>query len=171
LVTQRAAARQGFPLPKRGFSRIQGCPARPIENAWRKSIPSFAVSVRLFGCRTGAAPTAGLSPPETTSIAMNLKITTPSGSNVLCFAGDLDLYNVDAAREALLHHFADRPGLELDLAAVSTCDAAGMQLLMAAGRSAVELGKSFVIHRPAPAVEKCGELLGLPPETRSPRAN
>ncbi|MFA6286489.1 MAG: STAS domain-containing protein [Opitutaceae bacterium] len=102
---------------------------------------------------------------------MNLQITTLPDSNTLCFAGDLDIYNVEAAREALLNHFADKPGLELDLAAVSTCDTAGMQLLMAARRSAVELGKSFVIHRPAPAVEKCGELLGLPPETRSPRAN
>jgi anti-sigma B factor antagonist len=95
---------------------------------------------------------------------MKLQITALPDTNVLHLMGDLDLYSVATAREALLNHLADRPGLTLDLVDVETCDTAGMQLLLAARRSAMAFGGAFSIQTPAPAIEKCGALLGLPPE-------
>ena len=102
---------------------------------------------------------------------MKLEITPLQDTNAIRISGELDIYSVEGAREALLNHLADKPVLELDLAGVETCDTAGMQLLLAAQRSAVASGKTFSMHTPAPAIEKCGELLGLPTETWQPHAN
>lgn len=99
---------------------------------------------------------------------MKLQITALPESNTLRLTGDLDLYNVETAREALLDHLSDKAGLDLELAGVETCDTAGMQLLLAARRSAVASGKTFFIQTPSPAVERCSELLGLPPVTWPP---
>lgn len=89
-------------------------------------------------------------------------------TDTLRLAGDLDIYHVEAAREALLAGLTTRPSLELDLSGVETCDAAGLQLLIATQRSAVAAGKSFSLVTPAPAVDQCRELLGLPPQTLTP---
>jgi anti-anti-sigma regulatory factor len=58
----------------------------------------------------------------------------------------------------------------LDLEGVETCDAAGMQLLLAPHRSAVAAGKTFAIRTPVSAIEQCGQALGLGPEGRLPQA-
>jgi anti-anti-sigma factor len=99
---------------------------------------------------------------------MKLEITLQRETNTLRFAGDLDIYNGEAARHALIEHLAGEPGLELDCSAVEACDAAGIQLLLAARLSALAVGKAFSIRAPAPAIDKCAELLGLPPQTLQP---
>jgi anti-anti-sigma factor len=99
---------------------------------------------------------------------MKLQITTAPDSNTLRMAGDLDIYSVEQAREALLAHLAEKTGIDLNLDGVETCDAAGMQLLLATHRSAVAAGKAFTIRNPVPAIEQCGESLGLGPESRQP---
>jgi anti-anti-sigma factor len=99
---------------------------------------------------------------------MKFQITTVPDSNVLRLAGDLDIYSVESARDALLAHLADKPGIDLELDGVETCDTAGMQLLLAARRSAVALGKTFAIRAPVPAIEQCGRSLGLGPESLQP---
>lgn len=93
---------------------------------------------------------------------MKLQITA-AGPHVLRLSGDLDLYTVESAREALLQQFADKSRLELDLGGVETCDASGVQLLLAARRSAEISGKSFSVHPVSQAVSTCGELLGMAP--------
>lgn len=95
---------------------------------------------------------------------MKLQITLVQETNIVRLAGDLDIYNVQAARDALLQHLAGKHGLELDFSGIETCDAAGIQLLVAARRSALAIGEAFSIHAPGPTIEKCGELLGLPPQ-------
>ena len=70
--------------------------------------------------------------------------------------GDLDIYNVGAAREALLVHLAEKPALDLDLGGVETCDAAGFQLLLAAHRSARAAGKEFCIQTRLPPSSNAG---------------
>ena len=99
---------------------------------------------------------------------MKLQITVLQETNTVQLAGDLDLYNVEAARDALVRHLTGKGALEFDLSGVETCDASGIQLLVAARRSALALGKGFSIHPPAPALEKCRELLGLLPESLQP---
>ena len=99
---------------------------------------------------------------------MELQITLQPETNTVQFAGDLDIYNGEALRHALIEHLAGEHGLELDCSRVETCDAAGIQLLVAARRSALAVGKAFSIHAPVPAIEKCAELLGLPSQTLQP---
>jgi anti-anti-sigma factor len=102
---------------------------------------------------------------------MKLQITALPESNTLRLVGDLDLYNAEMAREAFLNQWAEMPGIELDLAGVESCDTAGMQLLLATRSGAEASGKPFWIQTPSPAVERCGELLGLQPETWRPHRN
>ena len=102
---------------------------------------------------------------------MKLQITALEQTGALQLVGDLDIYSVESARDALLTHLTRNSGLELDLGGVETCDAAGLQLLLSAKRSAAASGKSFAIHTPAPAIDKCGELLGLAPESRPGHTN
>ncbi|MGA2244955.1 MAG: STAS domain-containing protein [Verrucomicrobiota bacterium] len=99
---------------------------------------------------------------------MKLEIILQRETNTVRFAGDLDIYNGDAVRHALTEHLAGEHGLELDCSRVETCDAAGIQLLVAARRSALAAGKAFSIHAPAPAIDQCAELLGLPPQALQP---
>jgi len=99
---------------------------------------------------------------------MKLEITLQRETNTLRFAGDLDIDNGEAVRHALLEHLAVQSGLELDCSCVEACDAAGIQLLLAARRSALAVGKTFSILAAAPAIDKCAEMLGLPPQTLQP---
>jgi len=99
---------------------------------------------------------------------MKLEITSVKDTNAIRLVGHLDIYNVGDAPEALLKHLASKPGLELDLGGVESCDAAGIQLLLAARRSAGAAGKTFSIHTPTPAVQECSKLLGLSPDIWQP---
>lgn len=96
---------------------------------------------------------------------MKLQITIQKETNTVHLAGDLDIYNVETTRDALAALLADRPGLDLDLSGVESCDAAGIQLLLAARRSALAAEKTFSIRTFASAVTKCGGLIGLPPQS------
>lgn len=102
---------------------------------------------------------------------MKLQITALEESNAIGMAGDLDIYNAEAAHAALRGYLAQHSALELDLSGVETCDGAGIQILLAARRSAVAADKSFSIRSAAAAIVKCGELLGLPRETWQPPTN
>jgi len=93
---------------------------------------------------------------------MKLQITAV-GSHTLRLAGNLDLYTVESAREALLQQFADKPRLEIDLDGVESCDVSGVQLLLAARRTAAVSGKSLSVHPVSQAVANCGALLGIAP--------
>jgi len=94
---------------------------------------------------------------------MKLQITTVNDS--LQFAGDLDLYHVEAARDALRDCLATQSHLPLGLDGVTSCDASGLQLLLAARHSATVTGKHLHISGAAAAVANCCRQLGVPPET------
>ncbi len=95
---------------------------------------------------------------------MHLQITASEDTHIVRLAGDLDLYGVAAARESLLYHLARNRGVELDLGAVTGCDAAGLQVLISARRTAEASGGTFRIHTAAPEIGKCAALLGVDPE-------
>jgi anti-anti-sigma factor len=95
---------------------------------------------------------------------MKLEITFQTDTHTVRLEGDLDIYNVEAARDALTAILRDGHGLDLDLSGVETCDAAGIQLLAAARRSTLAAERPFFLRTPAPAMLQCGELLGLPPQ-------
>ena len=99
---------------------------------------------------------------------MKLQISAEPETNGIRLVGDLDIYSVEPARDALCAYLAKLPGLKLDLTGINACDTAGLQLLIAARRGAVAAGKSFAILASAPAIEKCAELLGMDPEDIQP---
>jgi anti-anti-sigma factor len=92
---------------------------------------------------------------------MKIKITTTQDGAAVSLAGALEIHHIEAARDALLNHVESSQSLKLDLSGVESCDAAGLQLLLAARVSARVAGKAFAICASAPAVEECGRLLGV----------
>lgn len=95
---------------------------------------------------------------------MQSPLTISTDAAAVHFVGALNIYGVDAARTELLTGLASRTALTLDLSGVTACDAAGLQLVIAARRAATLAGKSFSVPAPAPAVAECGDLLGIPQE-------
>lgn len=103
---------------------------------------------------------------------MNMDNTNPTftiveASGVLRLSGRLDIYATDAARTELVDHFSVLKSAHLDLTALEGCDAAGMQLLCAARRSAVQGGKPFGVEL-SPAARECCARLGLSPDFFEP---
>jgi anti-anti-sigma factor len=87
---------------------------------------------------------------------------TSDASGALHFAGALDIYGADAAREALIVLVREHAAPVLDLQAVETSDAAGVQLLCSANKSAAQSGKRLTFFQPSPALILCCESLGCP---------
>ncbi|MEV4927729.1 STAS domain-containing protein [Streptomyces roseoverticillatus] len=89
----------------------------------------------------------------------------PSGSprdRVLVVRGRLDLSGVARLRERLLH-VSHSPGsrLILDLSGVTSCDALGLGLLVAAARGARHSGGDLCLVAPRPAVAQALKASGL----------
>ena len=98
---------------------------------------------------------------------MQQKLKISSEIDTLRFAGPLDIYGVETAKTALLAHLASHSALELDLSAVSACDLAGLQLLIAARKGASATGKKFSIGASSDAIKECCALSGIAPESIS----
>lgn len=83
---------------------------------------------------------------------------------VLHLDGDLDLYAAERVQAALLAslHGAEA---EVDLAGVTGCDAAGVQLLLSAQATAAARCQRFHFTSIPEPVAACCRRLGLPPIT------
>jgi anti-sigma B factor antagonist len=83
----------------------------------------------------------------------------PAGSPVTAFAidGELTIYRAAELQAALAQAIAGPDALALDLSGVTDIDGAGVQLLLAAKKSAPAL----TVQRPSPAVLEAFELLDL----------
>ena len=90
---------------------------------------------------------------------------TPSafgGPARLQVAGDLTIYQVSQAREALLQLLPfEAPAWQLDLSAVEEFDSAGVQLLLVLQRSLSSNGSPVSVVGCAPDVRELIELLRL----------
>lgn len=82
---------------------------------------------------------------------------------LLRLGGHLDIYHADDVLKQLRQHLAGADSLQLDLSAVEACDAAGVQLLLSARRSASDSATGFDLRAMSPAVASCLQQLGLPP--------
>lgn len=87
--------------------------------------------------------------------------------DVLKFAGSLDIYGVDPARDALLALIRNSATPVLDLESVDACDAAGVQLLISAASSAARANKRISFDHVSSAVAACCERLGCAKELLS----
>ena len=91
-------------------------------------------------------------------------MTSPSSSAAFCLDGELTIYRAAELCASLTAALADVPEgaeLEVDLGEVTEFDSAGVQLLMAARKSAVAAGRGFRLTRHSAAVREVFETLQL----------
>ena len=88
----------------------------------------------------------------------------------LAVSGDLRIETANEVRKALKVYLEGRAEMVLDLGQVDECDTAGLQLLLAARKSAAALGKPFRLTAVSAAVRETSEALGLALEGESNRA-
>lgn len=92
---------------------------------------------------------------------MDIQIqSTPEQAGV-ALAGELDIYGVAEANEALRQALGSAQRVEVDLRDVEAIDGAGLQMLMAAKLEAVRLGRELVLSRHSEAVIEAIELAHL----------
>ena len=72
----------------------------------------------------------------------------------------LSIYEVTALRDEIVSHLDTHGRLILDLGAIVKCDAAGIQLLYSARKTADKKGKSVMIRNPSSAVSRVVDDLG-----------
>lgn len=93
-----------------------------------------------------------------------MQTTNPSGTVATSAAASppaaLDLAHASAVKDELLARLAVGSAA-LDLAAVTACDLAGLQLLWAARTSAQGHGQRFTVTNPSPAVLAAAAAFGL----------
>jgi anti-anti-sigma factor len=84
-------------------------------------------------------------------------------TTTLAIEGELTIYRAAELRQALLAALGDGAGgdLEIDLAAVTEFDSAGVQLLMAARKSAAARGRALRLVHHSPAVLDAFAVLDL----------
>jgi anti-anti-sigma factor len=92
-------------------------------------------------------------------LKLNIAIKEPTG--VISLSGALEIYDVESLRDVLLRELTGRGELVLDLAGVSSCDTAGVQLLCSARKTLEQRGKRFHIERASAAFLTCCQRLGL----------
>jgi anti-anti-sigma factor len=92
---------------------------------------------------------------------MTVQLDQSDGRNVLRAAGELNIYGAVEFRDALLKAVAAAGDLEIDLAAVSEMDAAGLQMLLLARREADACGKPLQLTGAGAAVLEVMQLCNV----------
>lgn len=81
--------------------------------------------------------------------------------NVLSIEGELNIYRAAELRDVLVEALKTEGDLEINLAGVTEMDSAGVQLLMAAKKTAQASGRSVSLVGHSPAVLEVFETLDL----------
>ncbi|MGI5164381.1 STAS domain-containing protein [Spirillospora sp. CA-253888] len=111
--------------------------------------------------RTVAAPTAAARRAQA-RIRSGLPVQGRAGRTIVALHGELDIASAPELRTHLLgtlQHSARL--LILDLGEVTFCDAAGLAVLVAAGRRATEAGVTLHLANPRPQVTRLLLITGL----------
>ena len=99
--------------------------------------------------------TSGIRADPVAGIARN------DGATVVRLAGELDLYNAHAVREALLECCAEAPvRLVVEMSGVSFIDSTALGVLIEA-RTKLEDRRSFLLAAPGPETRRALEISGL----------
>lgn len=82
---------------------------------------------------------------------MNFNAQHENGICRLQMEGEFTIYSASEIRDALMAHLAANDEIELDLSGITEMDTAGFQLLLAAKREGIRLGKlvRYVSHSQA----------------------
>jgi anti-sigma B factor antagonist len=90
-----------------------------------------------------------------------LGIENSNGASVVRLAGELDLYNADAVRQALFQAASDAPGrLVVDLSEVEFIDSTALGVLIEA-RTKLENRKAFLLAAPGLETRRALQISGL----------
>ncbi len=80
-------------------------------------------------------------------------------------SGELSIYQVGALKhqfqQALLQSMHEQSALEIDLAELTECDGAGLQLLLSVSKSAAEIEISVHLLHASPTVQEMLSIYGL----------
>jgi anti-sigma B factor antagonist len=93
-----------------------------------------------------------------------MQATQDDISGALRISGRMDIAAAGALRKALANSIQGQQQTVVDLSGVEACDAAGLQLLCAAKKTAAAAGVSFRLVDVSPAVLEASAALGLAPQ-------
>ena len=104
------------------------------------------------------ADPAALAPVESSSLLMS--VDRQRDRTLVRLGGDLDMSGYTRIAQ-LADEFILTRELVIDLAALSFIDLTGVGLLLGLRRRAEQLGRSFVLQAPSPAVQRLAAKIGL----------
>ncbi len=90
-----------------------------------------------------------------------MQIAKNQGSGYWEISGSLDIESAGALKTALLDCFLEAGEVVLNLAGVDSCDANGLQMMIAGQHTAEALGRAYRITQPSDAVSSVARTLGL----------
>ncbi|TQF01152.1 STAS domain-containing protein [Kitasatospora acidiphila] len=111
------------------------------------------------------SPTAAGTPtlgPQSAAVRFTVEITKQAdGSALLAVVGEVDYDGADAFRHALATALKECPvGLEVDLAGLSFCDCAGLNVLLWARNRAAAIGCAVRVSSVSPQVSRLIDVTG-----------
>ncbi len=89
---------------------------------------------------------------------------SPDKPALIRVKGALTIYEVAELRDLLLEGLDQTQGLRLNLADVTECDTAGIQLLYSARMTAKDRGKRFEFTERSRSVQETAEVIGIDPQ-------
>jgi anti-anti-sigma factor len=95
---------------------------------------------------------------------MKIQREETDGNVVLGMEGGMTIYDASMIREEMLVCFKDYEDVTLDLRSVDRMDLAGMQLLVAAGRTSKQTGKPFQAVHASEAIRAAVLGAGMDPD-------
>lgn len=93
---------------------------------------------------------------------MNNPTCFNADEDVIGVSGPLEIYQVDQFKKLFSQELLNRESFTLDLAQITSCDAAGAQLLWALRETVRQEGGSFTIAAASKPLADCWAALGLP---------
>ena len=88
--------------------------------------------------------------------------TTINEGSPVSLAGEWNIGNAEELHQLLTQALERGPDVTLDLAGVTACDTAALQLLCSLRKTAIERGQRFSIAALSPAIVEIAAALGLP---------
>jgi anti-sigma B factor antagonist len=82
----------------------------------------------------------------------------------LKLSGAISIYEVAGIHKKLLRSLEENKTVRLDLGEVTSCDTAGIQLLLAAGKRGEGTGKRVILLKSPEAVREAARCIGVEPD-------
>ncbi|MEW6520351.1 MAG: STAS domain-containing protein [Thermodesulfobacteriota bacterium] len=84
-------------------------------------------------------------------------------SSVITIAGDLTIYNSSEVKAGIMEEIGEMGSVTIDLQQLGDIDVTGIQLLLAARKSAEQTGRPFQLLNPTPVLLEKAAKIGIDP--------